>query len=230
MLPSISKADSLAKDKYSADPVPPPGEALVGAINSGEDRGLAVLRVTTGARDYVSVPWLATVPYAQTMFNRIAGERLARDGEVVIEGAELKAMLYGRPLCRLSPLVLDSLSAPTPQVSVAVGHQALRESSPSLRRLASAYLSDICGLRDDEVASRLGYGGKDAEAQGRRDAREGRKLWRQMPAWPWWCLPAGALPDDWQLDDSLVDAWRGWLSSSDGGAEHSVSRLTVPSP
>jgi hypothetical protein len=78
-----------------------------------------------------------------------------------------------------------------------------------VRHLTAAAYRDLLAADLETIAELFGYSGERAA---REAARKGRELWAQLNAWPWACLPAGALPRQRWGSDALVTAWAVWMT------------------
>jgi hypothetical protein len=79
------------------------------------------------------------------------------------------------------------------------------------RRLAAAVMYDLHARSYGEIAYELGY---PDESRARERVSEGRKLWRHLPAWPWWGF-TDPWPADWRAkgaDATLAAAFETWAT------------------
>jgi hypothetical protein len=82
-----------------------------------------------------------------------------------------------------------------------------REEAASLKRLAVAAQRDIRGIPIPILTERYAY---SDDSSTRRAAREGRALWRDLPAWPWGLTQDGQLPREWWRDRTIAAALEAW--------------------
>lgn len=88
-----------------------------------------------------------------------------------------------------------------------------RGARPQLKYMHAAIRRDIGGEKFDAIALALGYTEKSSDRSAQRAVREGRKLWRSLPAWPWCCFEHGRPPRDWLAIGATVsisealDSW-----------------------
>lgn len=83
------------------------------------------------------------------------------------------------------------------------------------KRLWAAALRDLLGLDHERIADECGYSSDD-ERTARRAVSEGRRLWAQLAAWPWyfWCNDDGRPPRAWRSVgggprlDAAFETWR----------------------
>jgi len=225
---TVTSSNVLQKDIFQPERVLPlPGEALVEAIQSGEDAGRGVWFVPCSHDRYLAVPRLEVVPVirggrrllistGEAAFQRLLSERLAGTGRCELDLNLLDA-LDGRPQRELlSPQALGAVSATSVDESVFAGRRAMAEPSPTLRRLEASVLSDLAGLPDDEIATQLGLNGDGAARSARRDVAAGRELWRRIPgSWPWWAIDAPVRRDSgWWRDETITAAWEAWRAGA----------------
>jgi hypothetical protein len=73
---------------------------------------------------------------------------------------------------------------------------------------------DEHGVAHPELGRRSGFSDENAA---RRAVRNGRQLWRRLPAWPWsWFDARGQPPDNWETgpDETLAAALESWMTGA----------------
>lgn len=81
----------------------------------------------------------------------------------------------------------------------------------------AALMRDIGGASYDRIAEQLGSRkpGFTEDSATRARVREGRRLWRMLPAWPWSWFDRGMPPRDWATagpDPQLAAALTTWAT------------------
>jgi hypothetical protein len=123
------------------------------------------------------------------------------------------------PRRRLQPIVLEMIEQGSQGAfNIACGNPTART---QIKRLAAAVYCDLLGVSEADTADLLGYGSEEDHWTGQRRAKglhkvagEGRELWAQLGAWPWWSSRRGdgELPTGWWSDPAFqrdLDAWCG---------------------
>jgi hypothetical protein len=129
------------------------------------------------------------------------------DGGLVVPLLGWTAEANHPPVPATMPLpVLVAIRTGDPEA----GSLAIRDRSARavLKRLVAAAQRDVRALSMSEVNDDLVLSDRSAA---RRLAREGRLLWRQLGAWPWWQSPTGPLPTEWWREPHAVETlflWR----------------------
>lgn len=85
-----------------------------------------------------------------------------------------------------------------------------RDDKTQLRRLGAAAFHDIGGWSEEAVQSQIGTPGSMHQTRViRREIRNGRTLWWQLGAWPWWAIrdEVGGEATDSALDGQLARPW-----------------------
>lgn len=204
---SMATWQPLEQDRRTDSPVPPGASLLSSLIG----RNRPVYRPAPG----VAAPRLEQVP-APEGFLVIPNElhRYRRAPEAVLR-------------FRVASW-LDQLDAQGGRA-----HALDRDDRAQIRKLAGAALHDVAGLSQPQVMEwtnmppidnerrRALMSGAPTEVNGdttvtQRRIREGRKLWVQLAAWPWWAVVdagetlTGGLPARWWEMSRVVETYRTW--------------------
>jgi len=123
----------------------------------------------------------------------------------------------GRPKLapsKMPPVVLAFLSTGDSNALRALTSRSERR---VLDRLTAAVMRDLFDRSPEEITDWLGYENK---GEAKKLAREGRRLWGRLGAWPWWGLTPGVPPDRWWEQPVVVELLARWYLGYGGAHRH----------